>query len=209
MAEDSPVAGALDRAPPSHRVSPAGPDIGWAVIGTLLSGMVVWGGVGWLLDRWLGHAVFFALVGVILGLAVAIYLVVVKYGAVARLPGGSAHQHDPGRATEPARSTQDAEGTTVTSSALALGSVLAAEAAVTASRPPTSRSSTRSRSSSSRSSGIDFEITRITLILWIATAAMLAFLVATVRKPADRARASCSSSARAATPWSATASPAT
>ncbi|MCV2488764.1 F0F1 ATP synthase subunit A [Geodermatophilus sp. YIM 151500] len=31
--------------------------------------------------------------------------------------------------------------------------------------------------------GVDFEITRITLILWIATLAMLAFLVATVRKP--------------------------
>ena len=31
--------------------------------------------------------------------------------------------------------------------------------------------------------GIDFEITRITLILWIATLAMIALLVATVRKP--------------------------
>ncbi len=31
--------------------------------------------------------------------------------------------------------------------------------------------------------GIDFEITRITLILWIATAAMIAFMVAAVRKP--------------------------
>jgi F-type H+-transporting ATPase subunit a len=31
--------------------------------------------------------------------------------------------------------------------------------------------------------GVDFEITRITLILWIATLAIIAFLVATVRKP--------------------------
>jgi F-type H+-transporting ATPase subunit a len=31
--------------------------------------------------------------------------------------------------------------------------------------------------------GVDFEITRITLILWIATLAMIALLVATVRKP--------------------------
>ena len=31
--------------------------------------------------------------------------------------------------------------------------------------------------------GIPFEITRITLILWIATLAMIALLVATVRKP--------------------------
>ncbi|WP_245177124.1 F0F1 ATP synthase subunit A [Geodermatophilus sp. DF01-2] len=32
--------------------------------------------------------------------------------------------------------------------------------------------------------GIDFEITRITIILWVATLAMLAFLIAAVRKPA-------------------------
>ena len=31
--------------------------------------------------------------------------------------------------------------------------------------------------------GVDFEITRITLILWIATLAIIGFLVATVRKP--------------------------
>jgi F-type H+-transporting ATPase subunit a len=31
--------------------------------------------------------------------------------------------------------------------------------------------------------GIDFEITRITIILWVATLAILAFLIATVRKP--------------------------
>jgi F-type H+-transporting ATPase subunit a len=31
--------------------------------------------------------------------------------------------------------------------------------------------------------GVDFEITRITLILWIATAAMIALMVAAVRKP--------------------------
>jgi F0F1-type ATP synthase assembly protein I len=47
----------------------------------MLSGIIVWGGVGLLLDRWL-ETRFFALVGVILGLGVAIYLVVVKYGAV-------------------------------------------------------------------------------------------------------------------------------
>ena len=47
----------------------------------MLSGIIVWGGVGWLLDRWL-ETRFFTLVGVLLGLTVAIYLVVVKYGAL-------------------------------------------------------------------------------------------------------------------------------
>ena len=31
--------------------------------------------------------------------------------------------------------------------------------------------------------GIDFEITRITIIMWVATAAILGLLVATVRRP--------------------------
>ena len=53
----------------------------------MLSGMIVWGGAGWLLDRWL-ETRFFILVGVILGLTAAIYLVVVKYGAVEPPSGG-------------------------------------------------------------------------------------------------------------------------
>jgi F0F1-type ATP synthase assembly protein I len=51
----------------------------------MLSGILVWGGVGWLLDRWL-ETRFFILVGTILGLTVAIYLIVVKYGAVPQPP---------------------------------------------------------------------------------------------------------------------------
>ena len=46
----------------------------------MLSGIIVWGGVGLALDRWWGTR-FVALIGVLLGLTVAIYLVVVKYGA--------------------------------------------------------------------------------------------------------------------------------
>jgi F0F1-type ATP synthase assembly protein I len=51
----------------------------------MLSGIIVWGGVGWLLDRWLETRVFI-LVGTLLGLTVAIYLIVVKYGAVPQPP---------------------------------------------------------------------------------------------------------------------------
>jgi F0F1-type ATP synthase assembly protein I len=47
----------------------------------MVSGMAVWGGAGWLLDRWLDTKVFVP-VGILLGMAVAIYLVVVKFGAV-------------------------------------------------------------------------------------------------------------------------------
>jgi F0F1-type ATP synthase assembly protein I len=44
----------------------------------MLSGIIVWGGAGLALDRWLGTQ-FIALIGVLLGLGVAIYLIIVKY----------------------------------------------------------------------------------------------------------------------------------
>jgi F0F1-type ATP synthase assembly protein I len=85
MAEDSPARG--DARPRSTEPvrQPSGADIGWGITGTMLSGIIVWGGVGWLLDRWL-ETRFFILVGTILGLTVAIYLIVVKYGAVGQPP---------------------------------------------------------------------------------------------------------------------------
>ena len=60
----------------------------------MLSGMAVWGGAGWLLDRWLDTKVFVP-VGIILGMAVAIYLVVVRYGAVDP-PAGKRPRTTPG-----------------------------------------------------------------------------------------------------------------
>jgi hypothetical protein len=48
-------------------------------VGTLLAGMFVWGGVGWLVDLWL-DTTFVKAIGVIVGITAAIYLVVVKYG---------------------------------------------------------------------------------------------------------------------------------
>jgi F0F1-type ATP synthase assembly protein I len=87
MAEDSPAR--RDARPRSDEPDrrPSGSDIGWGITGTLLSGIIVWGGVGLALDRWWGTR-FVVLIGVILGLTVAIYLVVVKYGAVDPPPKG-------------------------------------------------------------------------------------------------------------------------
>jgi len=56
-----------------------GAGAGWAVLGTLIAGMAVWGGVGWLLDRWLSTRAFLP-IGVIVGVASAIYVIAVKYG---------------------------------------------------------------------------------------------------------------------------------
>ena len=64
---------------------PSGADVGWGITGTLLSGLIVWGGAGWLLDRWLDTRVFVVL-GMLLGIGLAIYLVVVKYGGATDQP---------------------------------------------------------------------------------------------------------------------------
>jgi F0F1-type ATP synthase assembly protein I len=81
MAEDDPLRGEPRPRPASPARQGSGAETGYAVIGTLISGLVVWGGVGWLLDRWMDTRVF-APVGIILGMAVAIYLVVKRYGAI-------------------------------------------------------------------------------------------------------------------------------
>lgn len=51
----------------------------WAIVSYLLSGLLVWGGAGWLLDRWLDTEVF-VLIGLLLGATTAMYLVWVRYG---------------------------------------------------------------------------------------------------------------------------------
>ncbi len=51
----------------------------WSIPSYILSGMAVYGGLGWLLDRWLGTSALFP-IGVLVGLALALYLVYHRYG---------------------------------------------------------------------------------------------------------------------------------
>jgi len=47
----------------------------WDVIGTLLSGILVWGGVGYVLDRWLGFERYLFLpIGMVLGVSVSLFV---------------------------------------------------------------------------------------------------------------------------------------
>ena len=91
MAEDTPAPGS-PRPRPEKPVDsqPSGADVGWGITGTMLSGIIVWGGAGLALDRWLDTR-FFVLIGVLLGLGVAIYLVVVKYAPPVPPPGRGGH----------------------------------------------------------------------------------------------------------------------
>jgi ATP synthase protein I len=54
----------------------------WSVSSYLLSGMLVYGGLGWLLDRWTGHDSLFTPIGVIVGLAAGLYLSIARINAI-------------------------------------------------------------------------------------------------------------------------------
>lgn len=55
-------------------------DATWASISYILGGMAVYGGLGWLIDRWTGHSALFLPIGVIVGVALALVLVYVRHG---------------------------------------------------------------------------------------------------------------------------------
>lgn len=52
----------------------------WAVTATLLAGMGVWGGLGYLADRLLGFRWLFLPIGMVMGVAGGIYIVYLRYG---------------------------------------------------------------------------------------------------------------------------------
>jgi ATP synthase protein I len=51
----------------------------WSIFGYLLSGLLFWGGVGFGLDQWLNKG-FFTLIGLLVGISGAIYLVWLRFG---------------------------------------------------------------------------------------------------------------------------------
>jgi ATP synthase protein I len=67
--------------PPEQPRKPGGgSDIVWSIIGTLVAGVLAWGAIGWLLDRWLGTE-FLVAVGILVGAAGAFYLIIRRYGS--------------------------------------------------------------------------------------------------------------------------------
>lgn len=49
-------------------------DSGWTMTVGLLTATFVWGGIGWLVDRWLGIAPWAMVAGFVLGFALGTYL---------------------------------------------------------------------------------------------------------------------------------------
>lgn len=54
---------------------------GYVAISYLIGGMVVWGGIGWLVDRWLGTEGIALGIGAVLGEAAGVYLIARRLGA--------------------------------------------------------------------------------------------------------------------------------
>jgi F0F1-type ATP synthase assembly protein I len=67
---------------PPHSGTPwSGFSTAWAVTGTLLSGILVWGGIGLLADLLAGFHWLFLPIGMLVGMGGGIYLVVRRYGS--------------------------------------------------------------------------------------------------------------------------------
>lgn len=58
---------------------------GWTVLSYLISGPLVYGGLGWLLDRWLGTE-FFVPIGLVAGMALSFYMIILRYIRPAKVP---------------------------------------------------------------------------------------------------------------------------
>ena len=68
--------------PPKDESSPPDSGAGMQAISYLIGGMLVWGGIGWLVDRWIGTTNHIAMgIGTVVGAAAGVYLIARRFGA--------------------------------------------------------------------------------------------------------------------------------
>lgn len=56
-------------------------DVAWAAMSHTIAGILLYGGLGWLLGRWLGHQEYFVAGGVLIGVALALFMLFRRLGA--------------------------------------------------------------------------------------------------------------------------------
>jgi F0F1-type ATP synthase assembly protein I len=56
-----------------------GASAGWRILSYMIGGMILYGGIGWLVGRWTGIAALFP-VGMLFGLGLSILMVFLRYG---------------------------------------------------------------------------------------------------------------------------------
>jgi hypothetical protein len=75
------VSGGIDK---SRRVPGPPPRTGgsdgWAAVSYLLGGMIVYGGIGWVVGHWVVHSALLFPLGMVLGLALSIVLIIFRFG---------------------------------------------------------------------------------------------------------------------------------
>lgn len=59
-------------------------DMAWRSVSTLAAGMLLYGGLGWLVGRWLGHQAAFMAAGLLLGMALALYITYARVSAMSQ-----------------------------------------------------------------------------------------------------------------------------
>ena len=81
MAPSGPaMSGTPGPQPRSRQAAAASEGAGWAIFSYLIGGMAVYGGIGWLISRWAGHQPAFLAGGMVVGLALALAMVIMRYG---------------------------------------------------------------------------------------------------------------------------------
>ena len=58
---------------------PEGASAGWSILSYMITGMVLYGGIGWLVGRWTHVAVLFP-IGMLAGLGLALTMIILRYG---------------------------------------------------------------------------------------------------------------------------------
>ena len=82
---------AVDQAAAEGRAQ--GLDTGWAVSGYLISGMIAYGGIGWLIGRAVHVSLLFP-AGMLVGLAISIAFIIHRYGRQAGSGSAAAPEGD-------------------------------------------------------------------------------------------------------------------
>ncbi|HET9758655.1 MAG TPA: AtpZ/AtpI family protein [Nocardioidaceae bacterium] len=67
---------------PSQKPPPRGGDP-WHAFSYLVAGVFLYGGLGWLADRWLGTS-FLVVIGILLGAGLGIYMTIARFDALPR-----------------------------------------------------------------------------------------------------------------------------
>ena len=96
MNPSEPPRGAGSRPRPSRVVPDPrrmdGADEAWTMVSELVAAVVTWGGIGWLLDRWLDTAPLLLMIGIVIGTATGFFLVILRHNRMidaSRPPYGS------------------------------------------------------------------------------------------------------------------------